>query len=128
MTSIQRSALFASTAIICMTTPVQAQTKNFNVPAQPVASAISTLARQADIQIIAAKKLTRGKTLRAIKGAMTAEQALAAMLTGTGLEARRIGVASFTIIMDPKVDSVVADGVAQDSQKVSSAQDASVGI
>lgn len=105
MNSFQRSALFVTTAILCVATPAYAQTKAFDVPAQSLDRAVSALGRQGDLQIVAVKKLTRGKISRAVKGAMTADQALGVMLVGSGLQARRIGANSFTVVADPNVGS-----------------------
>lgn len=113
MTAFTRCALFATTAIICVASPAHAQTRSFDVPAQSLDRAVSALGRQADIQIVAVKKLTRGKASRAVKGSMTAEQALAALLEGSGLAARRLGANSYTIVADPNVGGAVADAPAR---------------
>ncbi|WP_082439027.1 MULTISPECIES: TonB-dependent receptor [unclassified Sphingomonas] len=113
MTAFTRCALFATTAVLCVASPAQAQTRSFDVPAQSLDRAVSALGRQADIQIVAVKKLTRGKSSRAIKGSMTAEQALAALLEGSGLTARRLRANSYTIVADPNVVGSVADAPAR---------------
>lgn len=98
MGGITRNAFMAGTAIICaMATPAQAQEKRFDVPAQAARSAIVTLARQADVQIIASRGDTRGKQANAVKGTMSVEQALARMLRGTGLVARRSSGQTFVV-------------------------------
>jgi iron complex outermembrane receptor protein len=98
MGGITRNAFMAGTAIICaMATPAQAQEKRFDVPAQAARSAIVTLARQADVQIIASRGDTRGKQANAVKGTMSVEQALARMLGGTGLVARRSSGQTFVV-------------------------------
>jgi len=113
MTAFTRCALFATTAVLCVASPTYAQTRSFDVPAQSLDRAVSALGRQADIQIVAVKKLTRGKSSRAVKGSMTAEQALAALLQGSGLAARRLGANSYTIVADPNVAGAVADAPAR---------------
>jgi iron complex outermembrane receptor protein len=95
------NTLMASAAIICavtVATPAAAQAKNYEVPAQSAQSAISALGRQADIQIIAARRITAGKRTNAVRGSMTVEQALDALLRGTGLTARRTGAQTYTIV------------------------------
>src|SRR3546814_3523644 len=58
-------------------TPALAQAKSFDVPAQSATTGIAELGRQADIQIVAARKDTEGKQVNAVRGDMTVEQALA---------------------------------------------------
>jgi iron complex outermembrane receptor protein len=116
MSILHRGALFATTALICVATPALAQTRSFDVPAQSLDRAVQTLGRQGDIQIVAVKKLTRGKSSRAVKGAMTAEQALSVMLDGSGLQARRLGANSFTVVADPNVAGAAGDSAARDGQ------------
>lgn len=95
-----RNALLASSAIMFLATaPAYAQVKSLDVPAQPVETAIGALGRQADIQIIAARKITRGKRANAIRGDMTVEEALDRLLDGTGLTARRTGPQTYTIVL-----------------------------
>src|SRR3546814_358554 len=73
-----RGALASSAAIcaVAVATPAMAQTKSFNVPAQSAATGIPALAEQADIQILVSEEAVRGKTIRAIKGSMTVDQAV----------------------------------------------------
>src|SRR3546814_2974938 len=79
---IGRSAFMATTAIACVATatPAFAQAKTFDVPAQSATTGIAELGRQADIQIVAARKDTQGKQVNAVRGDMTVEQALAVLL------------------------------------------------
>ncbi len=112
MQGFGRNALLASSALIFMIeTPAMAQTKSFDVPAQAVQSAIGALGRQADIQIIAARRITAGKAANAVRGDMTAQEALAALLAGTGLTVWQTG---------PQTYTVIAAGNGQAGDKVSS--------
>lgn len=98
-----RNAFMAGTAIICaVATPAQAQEKRFDIPAQSVRSAIVALGRQADVQIIASRSVTNGKQAHAVRGAMSVEQALARMLEGTGLVARRSSGQTFVVTREPR--------------------------
>ncbi len=91
-----------ATAAIAVATPAAAyaQQRQFDIPSQSAGSAISALGRQAGVQIIAARFFTRGKKSVAIKGAMTVEQALARILSGTGLIAQRNGPQTFVVVED----------------------------
>lgn len=108
MKAFYQGALFAVCATAAGISPAYAQAKLFDVPAQPVSSAVSLLGHQAEIQIVAAERLTNGKNANAVKGNMTVEEALRRLLEGTGLAARRIGPSSFTIVADPSVSPTTA--------------------
>jgi len=97
---IGRAALMASTAIVCVATvsPAQAQSKTFDVPAQAAATGIAELGRQADIQIVAARRYTQNKKTNAVRGDMTADRALAVLLDGTGLVAQRTGPQTYSVV------------------------------
>jgi TonB-dependent receptor len=115
MRGIDRNALLVSSAIVCvMATPAAAQSKSFDVPAQSLQSAVHQLGRQADIQIIAARKVTQGKQGNAVRGNMTAEEAIAQLLAGTGLVAKRTGAGTWTIV--PLAGAAAASGGAQQAQ------------
>src|SRR5271170_2166261 len=63
----------------------KAQTKDFNVPAQPATTGIPEFARQAGIQILVSEPLVRGKRIAAVAGSHSVAEALAILLKGTGL-------------------------------------------
>jgi len=115
---IGRGAWLASSAILCMAvaSPALAQSKAFDIPAQPVASAINLLGRQADVQIVAARRVTDGKRSSPVRGVLTVPEALAVLLQGTGLEARQNGPNTYTIVAATRVSapavSVAAPAVA----------------
>ncbi|MDB5582301.1 MAG: hypothetical protein JWR80_7477 [Bradyrhizobium sp.] len=82
-----RSLLGAGVAMyaVAVASPVLAQTKSFNVPAQSAVTGIPELARQADVQILVIESAVRGKTTKAVHGNMSVAQALHRLLGGTGL-------------------------------------------
>lgn len=82
-----RSALATSAAIcaVAVATPAMAQTKTFDVPAQSAATGIPQLATQADVQILVNADAVNGKTIRAIKGSMTVDQAVRRAAADAGL-------------------------------------------
>ncbi|MCW0198664.1 secretin and TonB N-terminal domain-containing protein, partial [Sphingopyxis sp.] len=90
----------ATTAIVCVATatPAYAQAKSFDVPAQSATTGIAELGRQADIQIVAARRDTEGKQVNAVQGDMTVEQAVAMLLKGTGLVARQTGPQTWSVV------------------------------
>jgi iron complex outermembrane receptor protein len=89
----------ATTAIagLAIAAPAAAQTRNFDVAAQPAAAGLQTLGRQADIQLISARRDTSGKHTNPVRGTMTAAQALDRLLAGTGLRARLTGPQTYAI-------------------------------
>ncbi|PXA75128.1 TonB-dependent receptor, partial [Caulobacter sp. D4A] len=64
---------------------------------QPLELALPALARQADIQLLYAPALVRGKRGAAVAGARTPAEALERLLAGTGLKAVATGERTFTI-------------------------------
>lgn len=57
-----------------------------NIPAQPLGQALNELARQANLQMTFQAELVAGKQAPAVSGQMAARQALARLLTGSGLQ------------------------------------------
>ncbi|MEE4452147.1 TonB-dependent receptor [Novosphingobium resinovorum] len=99
--STLRGALFTSSALVCMiASPVQAaaQTRQFAIEPQMAETAISQLGRQGDIQIIAARRLTHAVRTNAVRGEMSVDEALARLLAGTGLVAKRTGAGSYAVV------------------------------
>jgi outer membrane receptor protein involved in Fe transport len=67
------------------------RTVKIAIPAQPLASALRTLAKQADIQIMFAPGIAAGINAPAVSGAMSARRALDLLLKTTGLEFKADG-------------------------------------
>jgi outer membrane receptor protein involved in Fe transport len=109
-----RTLLTSTVAIyaLAVSAPAQAQMKSFNVPAQPAASGIPELARQADVQILVSESAARGKTTRAVKGSMTVDKALRRLLEGTGLRISSSDGRTFTLTADA-YDETPARGEAE---------------
>lgn len=91
--------LLASAALV-YSVPAAAygQERQFDIPAQNASAAITTLGRQAQVQIIAARTFTEGKQSASVRGRMTVEAALARLLSGTGLVARAKGAGTYLIM------------------------------
>jgi len=89
----------ASTAVfLAATAPAHAETKKFDVPRQPLQSAMAVFGHQADIQLIGTRDYTRDKIANSVRGTMTVDQALSQLLAGTGLAARRTGPQTYVIM------------------------------
>jgi len=74
-----------------------AQTKDFNVPAQSATTGIPEFARQAGIQILVSEKLVRGKQTGVVTGSHSVGEALVILLKGTGLVATSKDGATYTV-------------------------------
>ncbi len=70
---------------LVIATPVFAQSRDFDIPAQSAAKSVQEFARQAGVQIVAPGKQLHGITTHAVKGQMDARAALRALLEGTGI-------------------------------------------
>jgi iron complex outermembrane receptor protein len=111
----------ASLAAAVAMTPVlpamaqEAQTRSFDVPAQPASSGIRMLAVQADIQIIVAGGAVQGRRTNAVRGRLDTRAALDRLLSGSGLFVRSL--AGGVAILDsrpapaaPAAPSIVVTG------------------
>ncbi len=78
----------AVAAMLCVPALAQAQTRNFDVAAQPASSGIQEFARQAGIRIIATAADTRERRTNAVQGSLDTRTAMERLLSGTGLSVR----------------------------------------
>ncbi|WP_235524429.1 TonB-dependent receptor [Caulobacter sp. Root655] len=62
-----------------------AQTRQFNVAAQPAATGIPQFGKQADLQILAPQAAVQGKRVNAVHGAYSVEEGLSRLLRGGAL-------------------------------------------
>ncbi|MBS0270320.1 MAG: TonB-dependent receptor, partial [Proteobacteria bacterium] len=94
---------------------------NFNIPAQPLTSALTAFARQSGVQLAYPAALAAGKSAPALSGQLSPEDALGRLLNGTGLTYSFTGAKTATI-NDPTSNnsSATVDGaVALDTIDVS---------
>lgn len=85
---IRHAALAAPIALV-LATPAFAQTRHFDIAAQPAASGVAQFGMQAGLQIVAPAARLRGKSVHAVTGTMSPEAALTRLLDGTGLRVKR---------------------------------------
>ncbi|MDP9836551.1 hemoglobin/transferrin/lactoferrin receptor protein [Neorhizobium huautlense] len=76
-----------SAALLMQAPLVMAQepSPHFNIPAQPLASAINVYGRQSGLQVSLAAATSQGVTSRAVSGNLSAQAALGQLLEGTGI-------------------------------------------
>lgn len=84
-----RSLLVAASAMaICLPAAAVAQTRSFDISAQPASTGVREFARQAGVQITLAGRDGDGRKTSAVKGTLEIRQALDRLLAGTGLVVR----------------------------------------
>lgn len=92
-----RLSLLASSLLIALS--AQGREKvNVDIPAAPLGEAINALAQQSSVQIIFASDLGAGRNAAALKGRFTPEQALQALLKGSGLQGQAKNERTFVIV------------------------------
>jgi iron complex outermembrane receptor protein len=83
----------------------------FNVPTQDPVTAIRAFATQADVEIMASAEDLKGKRLNAVTGEIPTEQALSALLAGTGLTYRYVGERTVALVsVHPQAAAAPAAG------------------
>ncbi|WP_039578591.1 TonB-dependent receptor [Sphingopyxis fribergensis] len=127
MTGSRNAIFLASAALIAvMPAPANAQTRTFNVPAQAADAGIAALGRQADIQIVAARRYTTGLRTNEVRGSMSVSDALSKLLVGTGLVVRSTGPRTFMVVPAPAVTQLSPASSAEASTSGSSEDSAEI--
>ncbi len=100
--------IFASLLCAAAVLPAAAQESHaFNVLAQDPSTAIRAFAAQAGVQILASADDLKGKKLNPIAGEIPTREALNALLAGTGLGHRYVGVRTVALVIsDPAAGTV----------------------
>ncbi len=106
MTTTLRGMLFASVSVVCVASipavaQANAELRQFSIPAQSAESAIGLLGHQANVQIIASRKLTHAVRTNEVRGRLTVGEALDRLFAGTGLAVRQTGPSTFAVIGRP---------------------------
>ncbi len=79
------------TAIGAAPAYAQSDARRFDIPAQPLATALTAFGQQSGLQVSAQAPLVEGKTSSALRGDLAALDALSRLLAGTGLTFRIAG-------------------------------------
>ncbi|HLH11193.1 MAG TPA: STN domain-containing protein [Methylovirgula sp.] len=72
----------------------------FDIPAQSLEDALYAFDATTGIEVIVDGHVTLGRKSTAVKGLLTPAEALRILLTGTGLDARRVGADAITLSID----------------------------
>jgi iron complex outermembrane receptor protein len=83
------AALAASVCVVAIAAPAQAQVRQFNIGAGSLKSALDAWARQSGRQVIYKIDEVRSARSKGAKGPMSSDDALDAVLAGTGFNARK---------------------------------------
>lgn len=99
-----RSVGAVAMAVAILPSPVCAagQSAVFDVPAQPLASALRALARQGRVQILFPAEQLEGRRSRAVVGRLETTRAFDLALADTGFAARRVDGRTFVIVARPR--------------------------
>ncbi|TDV23608.1 iron complex outermembrane receptor protein [Paraburkholderia caballeronis] len=105
-----------SLVVILITSSVPAFAQSaIELPAQPLANALSQLARNAGVNILAPDSLVAGRDASALSGRMTVRDALERLLRGTGLQVEQRDDKTYVIVAPqssaPKKPAPKADAV-----------------
>jgi iron complex outermembrane receptor protein len=87
-------ALFAAPATLAQ----QATTLSADIPAQPLAQALATFAHQTGLQLVYVSDVVRHQKSHAVSAGLTADEALAQLLQGTGLRFEHLTARSVHIL------------------------------
>lgn len=101
-------ALLASTAIAMIAGIVPATAQQpaptpraniiaYDIPAQPLASAVAAVAQQSGLKLVYGATLSHGRSAPALRGSYTPGEALGRLLAGSGLSYRFTGATTVTI-------------------------------
>lgn len=118
------ASMCSAAALMATSVPAYAQQaemrRDFNIPAQSLASALIEFSRQSGAVVTAPARLTRQKSAPALHGNYTPSEALRALLAGSGLRSRVGNGGSFIIER-----ASIRDITAQNSESASGSQAAS---
>jgi hypothetical protein len=78
---------------------------DFDIPAQPLATALEAFSGASGYQILMAETISGTTRSNAVKGALPPDEALAELISGTGLEARVTGDRAAIIVRDVNFSS-----------------------
>lgn len=90
--------------------PAQSERRSFDIPAQPLSSALTTFGNQAGLQVTVDGAVVRGVSSRAVVGNFTPAEALSNMLVGTGMSWRWLDSGSVRLEKVPQTGSTIQLG------------------
>lgn len=104
-----------STASAQQTTSRVSNARSFDIPSQPLSTALNAFGRQSGLQVTLAASTSQGLRSATVSGTMTADQALARLLSGTGISYR---ISGGTALVGSAVSAGSSAAVAADGATV----------
>ncbi|KQV54659.1 TonB-dependent receptor [Caulobacter sp. Root342] len=106
------ACLVLSAAVPALAAPLvpSEASRAYDLKSQPLAKALSEVARVSGRQVVVSSSLVRGKTAPALQGRYTADEAYAALLSGSGLKITPVGA---TLVVQPLRGDTPATGEPQ---------------
>jgi TonB-dependent siderophore receptor len=80
----------------------QTASRQFDIPAQPLAAALQRFMQQSGVQLSYPSDLAEGRTSGAVNGTLSPAEALGRLLTGTGLTYRFVSATAVTLELAPQ--------------------------
>ena len=111
------ATLATTTCIVALATPAAAQTREYNIPAGSLKSALDAYVRQSGRQVVYRADQVRSARSPGTRGSQSAEAALAAILAGSG----------FTTRVDGNLVAIVKTGNGQVADDGSSTEETDAG-
>lgn len=116
--------LTAAAMVFCASMPAaHAQSRRFDIPAQPATTGIQALGTATGLQIIAAQEDLRDARISPVRGEMSSAEAIQRALDGSGLEVvsddgrtlviKRISTQPATAVDEPAPEEIVVTGIRQ---------------
>lgn len=101
--------------VMAQTAPVNAATRAYDIPAQPLANALRAFGRQSGLQVSLPAEAARGANSAAVSGTLSTEAALSQLLSGTGLSYR---ISNGTVVVGDQSSAVTGGAPAADGSTV----------
>jgi len=109
------AALATTTCLMALASPATAQTRDFSIQAGSLRSALDTFARQSGRQVIYRGDEVRAARSPGVRGAHTAEEALDAILAGTGFKAHKDSSGAFAVAKVGNAPAAVAASLGEET-------------
>jgi iron complex outermembrane receptor protein len=98
-----RTWAMATAVVAAISSPAFAQTtRPFDIPAQPLSSALEAFGSQSGGEILFDRAQTAGKSAPAVRGAMAPSEALRRLLVGSALSMRQVNATTFVVAPSPQ--------------------------
>ena len=117
-TKAPRVGVLAATVAALLAFSAQAQDLKFDIPASDLKSALDAYINQTGQQIVYKSDDLKGKSSPGARGSMTSEQALEALLSGTGLQVSRDASGAVVVFPAEAVAGGASTKTAGDEQKL----------